>query len=78
VIRSSAGIAAVALAVLFVPQMLGGMVPYMTELSPTSIGEWAQAVVMGEAAAWSIPVSWAISMLAITVGAKLAFDRQEF
>lgn len=77
-IRSTAGIAAVALAVLFVPQMLGGMVPHLTELSPTSIGQWAQAVVMGEPAPLSIPVSWAISMVAIVVGAKLVFDRQEF
>jgi len=77
-IRSTGGIAAVALAVLFVPQMLGGMVPHMTELSPTSIGQWAQAVVMGEPAPWSIPVVWGISMIAIIVGAKLVFDRQEF
>lgn len=77
-IRSTAGIAAVALAVLFVPQMLGGMVPGVTELSPTSIGQWAQAVVMGEPAPVSIPISWGISMVAIVVGAKLVFDRQEF
>ena len=67
-----------ALAVLFVPQMLGGMVPHMTELSPTSIGQWAQAVVMGEPAPWSIPVSWLVSMIVIVVGAKVVFDRQEF
>jgi ABC-2 type transport system permease protein len=78
VIRSTAGIAAVALAVLFVPQMLGGMVPHLTELSPTSIGQWAQAVVMGNPAPMSIPVSWLVSMVVIVVGAKLVFDRQEF
>jgi ABC-2 type transport system permease protein len=78
VIRSTGGIAAVALAVLFVPQMLGGMVPHLTELSPTSIGQWAQAVVMGGPAPLSIPISWLVSVLVIAVGAKLVFDRQEF
>jgi ABC-2 type transport system permease protein len=77
-IRSTAGIAGVALAVLFVPQMLGGMVPHMTELSPTSIGQWAQMVVMGDPAPMSIPLSWLVSMVVIVVGAKLVFDRQEF
>ena len=77
-IRSTAGIAGVALTVLFIPQMLGGMVPYLTELSPTSIGHWAQAVVMGEPAPLSIPIAWLVSMVVIVVGAKLVFDRQEF
>jgi ABC-2 type transport system permease protein len=78
VIRSTAGIAAVALAVLFVPQMLGGLVPHLTELSPTSVGQWAQAVVRGDPAPLSIPISWLVSMVVIVVGAKLVFDRQEF
>ena len=76
-IRSTAGIAGVALAVLLVPQMLGGMVPLVTELSPTSIGQWAQAVVMGEAAPLSIPIVWLVSMIVIVGGAVLVFDRQE-
>lgn len=77
-IRSTAGIAAVALLVLFIPQMLGGMVPGVNELSPTNIGRWAQFIVMGEPAPVSIPIVWAISMVAIIVGAKVVFDRQEF
>jgi ABC-2 type transport system permease protein len=77
-IRSTAGIAAVALAVLFVPQLLGSLVPNLSELSPTSIGRWAQAVVIGEPAPVSVPIAWVISMVAIVVGAKLVFDRQEF
>jgi ABC-2 type transport system permease protein len=77
-IRSTAGIAGVALAVLFVPQLLGGMVPYLSELSPTNIGQWAQAVVVGEPAPLSLPLTWLVSMVVIVVGAKLVFDRQEF
>ncbi len=77
-IRSTAGIAGVAIAVLFVPQMLGGMVPGLAELSPTTIGRWAQAVVMGDPAPLSIPISWLVSMVVIVIGAKVVFDRQEF
>lgn len=77
-IGSTAGIAAVAMAVLFVPQLLGGMVPSITELLPTSIGQWAHAAVMGEPAPLSIPISWLVSMPAVVIGAKLVFDRQEF
>jgi ABC-2 type transport system permease protein len=76
--RSTAGIAAVALAVLFLPRMLGGMVPYVTELSPTSIGRWAQAIAMGDPAPLTVPISWLVSMAVIVVGAKIVFDRQEF
>lgn len=77
-IKSTAGIAGVALAVLFVPQMLGGMVPYLSELSPTNIGQWAQAVVVGSPAPLSIPIVWVASMVVIVIGAKVVFDRQEF
>jgi ABC-2 type transport system permease protein len=77
-IRSTAGIAAIALAVLFLPQLLGGFVPHLNEFSPTSIGRWAQAVVVGDPAPMSVPIAWAISMVAIVVGAKVVFDRQEF
>lgn len=77
-IRSTAGIAGIAIAVLLIPQMLGGLVPFVQDLSPTFIGRWAQAVVMDEPAPLTIPIAWAISMVAILVGAKLVFDRQEF
>ena len=40
--------AGAAFAVLFVPQILGGMLPIVGELSPTSIGAWALAVAKGQ------------------------------
>jgi hypothetical protein len=57
---------------------LGEMVPYLSELSPTNIGQWAQAVVVGDPAPLSLPLSWLVSMVVIVVGAKIVFDRQEF
>ena len=78
VVRSTAGVAGVAFAVMFVPQIIGGLVPVANDISPTSIGTWALAVANGQAASALTPIGWLISMVAICVGAKLAFDRQEF
>ena len=76
-VRSTAGVAGVAFAVMFVPQIIGGFLPIANEISPTSIGTWALAVAKGEAASALTPVGWLVSMVAIVIGAKLVFDRQE-
>ena len=77
-VRSTAGVAGVAFAVMFIPQVVGGLVPVVNELSPTSIGTWAMAVAKGQSASALTPIGWLVSMVAIVVGAKLVFDRQEF
>jgi ABC-type transport system involved in multi-copper enzyme maturation permease subunit len=76
-IRSTAGVAGAAFAALFVPQVLGGIVPIIGELSPTSIGSWAMAVAKGEPASMLTLVGWLVTMAVLIVGAKLVFDRQE-
>ena len=63
---------------MFVPQILGGLLPIVGELSPTSIGVWALAIAKGEPASALTLVGWVVSMVVIVVGAKLVFDRQEF
>jgi ABC-2 type transport system permease protein len=77
VIKSTAGVAGAAFAVMFVPQILGGLVPIIGELSPTSIGTWAVAVAKGQPASMLTLVGWLVSMAVIVIGAKLVFDRQE-
>ena len=77
-IKSTAGVAGVAFAVMFVPQILGGLLPIVAEASPTSIGVWAMAVARGQPATALTLVGWLVSMTVIVVGAKLVFDRQEF
>ena len=77
-IKSTAGVAGVAFAVMLVPQVLGGMLPIIGDLSPTSIGVWALATAKGDPASVLTPVGWLVSMTIIVVGAKLVFDRQEF
>lgn len=76
-IKSTVGVAGAAFAVMFVPQILGGLLPIVTELSPTSIGVWAMAVANGKEASSLTPIGWFVSMMVIVIGAKLVFDRQE-
>jgi ABC-type transport system involved in multi-copper enzyme maturation permease subunit len=76
-VKSTVGVAAVAFAVMFVPQILGGLLPVITELSPTSIGTWAMSVAKGQPASILTPLGWLVSMAVLVVGAKLVFDRQE-
>jgi len=77
VIKSTAGVAGVAFAVMFVPPLIGGLVPLFSELSPTTIGNWAMATAKGEPASSLTLAGWVASMVFIVVGSKLAFDRQE-
>ena len=77
-IKSTAGVAGAAFAVMFVPQILGGLLPIIAEVSPTSIGVWAMAMAKGQPASTLTLVGWFVSMAVIVVGAKLVFDRQEF
>ena len=77
VIKSTAGVAGAAFAVMFVPQVLGGLVPIIGEVSPTSIGTWAMATAKGQPASSLTLVGWLVSMIVIVVAAKVVFDRQE-
>jgi ABC-2 type transport system permease protein len=76
-IKSTAGVAGAAFAVMFIPQVLGGILPIVNELSPTSIGNWALAVAKGQPASSLTLVGWVVSMIVIVIAAKLTFDRQE-
>ncbi len=76
-IKSTAGVAGAAFAVILVPQVLGGLLPIVNELSPTSIGNWALAVAKGQDPSPVTLVGWVVSMVVIVIGAKLVFDRQE-
>ena len=76
-VKSTAGVAGIAFAVMFVPAILGGLVPFINDISPTQIGVWALATATGEPASSLTLAGWAVSMVALMVGAKLVFDRQE-
>jgi ABC-type transport system involved in multi-copper enzyme maturation permease subunit len=76
-VKSTVGVAGIAFAVLFLPQIIGGLLPIVNELSPTSIGAWAMLVAKGQPASILTPIGWAISMVVLVVGGKVVFDRQE-
>jgi ABC-type transport system involved in multi-copper enzyme maturation permease subunit len=76
-VKSTAGVAGIAFAVMFVPPLIGGLLPIVTELTPTSIGMWAMATAKGEPASMLTLAGWAVSMVVLVVGSKLVFDRQE-
>ena len=61
---------------MFLPQVLGGLLPIVNELSPTSIGTWALHV-EGPAGVDPDADRLGVSMIVLIVGAKLVFDRQE-
>jgi hypothetical protein len=75
--KSTVGVAGAAFAAFFTPQIVGGLLPIVGELSPTSIGNWALAVAKGQPASTLTLAGWAISMVVLIVGSKLVFDRQE-
>ena len=77
-VKSTAGVAGLAFAVMFVPPLFGGLLPIVNEVSPTSIGTWAMAAATGAGASTLTLAGWAASMAVLVVGAKLIFDRQEF
>jgi ABC-type transport system involved in multi-copper enzyme maturation permease subunit len=77
-LKSAAGIAGICFTVMLVPTILVGFIPFLKEVSPTSIGDWALAAAAGEPGSIMTVVAWAASMAILLIGAKLIFDRQEF
>jgi ABC-type transport system involved in multi-copper enzyme maturation permease subunit len=76
-VKSTVGVAGIAFAVMFVPAAIGGLIPFVNEISPTSIGAWALHVAKGQPASVLTPIAWLMTMAVLAVGAKLTFDRQE-
>jgi ABC-type transport system involved in multi-copper enzyme maturation permease subunit len=77
VIRSTAGVAGIALIVVFASSALAGIVPLLGEILPPSIGVWALQVAGGPPASMLTLAGWAIAMVALAILAKMGFDRQE-
>jgi ABC-type transport system involved in multi-copper enzyme maturation permease subunit len=77
-IRGTAGIAGIGFLVLFLVPGIGGLVPIVKDVSPTSIGTWAMAVATGQPASTLTLAGWLAGMTLLALAAKLAFDRQEF
>jgi ABC-type transport system involved in multi-copper enzyme maturation permease subunit len=78
VVRSTAGVAGIAFVVLFLPSAIGALAPVVNEASPTTIAAWAMATATGAPASTLTFAGWLVGMAVLAIGAKLAFDREEF
>ena len=75
---NQAAVAAIGFAVMFVPQILGGLLPVdITPFLPTSIFHWTMLVVGGQEAGFVTPIAWAIGVTALAAGAIAKMDRLE-
>ena len=77
VVKGTGGIAGIGFLVMFLPSVIGALVPVIGELSPTGIGAWAMATATGQPASPLTLIGFLGSMAILAVGAKVIFDRQE-
>lgn len=76
-LKSTGAIAGIGFLVMFVPSLIGAVLPIAAEASPTAIGGWAMAVATGQPASTLTLVGFLVSMVVLAIGAKVIFDRQE-
>jgi ABC-type transport system involved in multi-copper enzyme maturation permease subunit len=76
VVTSQAAVAAIGLAAVFLPQLIGAVVPIGPYL-PTSILEWMLLTGAGQSPGFVTPLSWAITILLLTVFATRRMERLE-
>jgi ABC-2 type transport system permease protein len=76
-VKSTGGIAGIGFLVMFLPSVIGALVPVIGELSPTGMGSWAIAIATGQPASPLTLIGFLGSMAVLAIGAKLIFDRRE-
>lgn len=75
VVTSQAAVAAIAIGVMFLPQLIGMFVP--AEFLPTSILGWSAMVAVGEPAGFIAPISWAVGVAALVAFGLWRIERLE-
>lgn len=76
VVSSQAAVAAIAIGVMFLPQILGLLIPN-PEWLPTMILQWSFAVATGEPAGFITPISWGVTMVALAAFGTRRMERLE-
>jgi ABC-type transport system involved in multi-copper enzyme maturation permease subunit len=76
VVTSQAAVAAIGLSVLFLPQLIGALLP-IAEYLPTSILEWSLKVASGQPAGFVTPLSWGLSVAALVAFSLRRMERME-
>lgn len=74
-VPNQAAVAAIALGVMFLPQLVGLVLP--AEVLPTSILEWTFVTAAGQPAGVITPLAWAASLVIIGVVAMRKMERLE-
>jgi ABC-2 type transport system permease protein len=77
IVKSTGGIAGIGFIVMFLPSLIGALLPIAAEASPTAIGGWAMAVATGGPASILTLAGFLGAMVILVVAAKVIFDRQE-
>jgi ABC-2 type transport system permease protein len=78
VTTNQAAVAAIGFAVMFVPQILGGLLPVdITPFLPTSIFAWTMQVVSGADAGFVTPIAWVVGVAALAVAGIARMERLE-
>jgi ABC-type transport system involved in multi-copper enzyme maturation permease subunit len=75
VITSQAAVAAIAIGVMFLPQLLGLVMPI--EALPTSVLQWALFAAAGEPAGLVTPIGWATTMVVLVAVSLHRMERME-
>jgi ABC-2 type transport system permease protein len=78
VVASQPAVAAIGLAVMFLPTIIGGLLPFSIDpYLPTSILAWAAALAGGADAGVATPIVWAVSIVALAAFAAWRMERLE-
>ncbi len=76
IVTSQAAVAAIGLAAVFLPQVLGAIVPIGPYL-PTSILEWTLVTASGQSAELATPIVWAATVVFLVVFAARRMERMD-
>jgi ABC-2 type transport system permease protein len=76
-LNSQAGVAAIGAGVAMVPLLLGGFLPVLVELWPTSMSSVAMAMAGGEAPHLPTILSWAVVVIGLGIAGLVIFQRED-
>lgn len=77
-VRSQAAVAAIGLAVLFVPSIVGGLWAPLNDVLPTSMMTWVLQAGTGQGGSFITPIAWLVSIGLIVALAGRRMRRMEF
>lgn len=77
-VPNQAAVAAIGLAVMFVPDLLTGVLPTLRSVFPTSMLPWTLGLAMGQDVPWETPLAWAIGIAVLAFISVRRLEATEF